>query len=100
SQDGVQCRRCVETNQTIETLAQVLGSCPFNRQLGVNRHNTARSLIAKELKDFEVYEEINGLANDGSVRRIDIMAIDRSKKKGFIIDPTIRVEVNKDQPME
>ncbi|KAI5748008.1 hypothetical protein M8J77_020903 [Diaphorina citri] len=58
-----------------------------------------KSLIAKELKkDFEVYEEVNGLAEDGAVRRIDIIAIDRSKKKGIIVDPTIRFEIDRNQP--
>ncbi|KAI5721493.1 hypothetical protein M8J77_021497 [Diaphorina citri] len=102
SQDGVQCRRChngIETNQNVETLAHVLGACPFNHLLRVNRHNKIRSLIAKELKkDFEVYEEVNGLAEDGAVRRIDIIAIDRSKKKGIIVDPTIRFEIDRNQP--
>lgn len=104
SQDGAQCRRChngIETNQNIETLAHILGSCPYNHLLRVNRHNKVRSLIAQALKrDFEVYEEVNGLSEDGSVRRIDMIAIDRGKKKGIIVDPTIRFEMNCGQPTE
>uniref|UniRef100_A0A8D8W4U5 Reverse transcriptase n=1 Tax=Cacopsylla melanoneura TaxID=428564 RepID=A0A8D8W4U5_9HEMI len=102
SQDGVQCRRCQHTeNKPIETLAHVLGACHYGHLLRVNRHNTVRALIANELrKSYEVYEEVGGLANDGSVRRIDIIAIDRKKKSGIIIDPTIRFEVQQVQPLE
>ncbi|KAL1446364.1 hypothetical protein WDU94_005663, partial [Cyamophila willieti] len=103
SQDGNQCRRCpgIETNKPIETLAHVLGACPFGHLTRINRHNAVRSLIANELKkQYEVYEEVPGIATDGSSRRIDIIAIDRKKKKGIIIDPTVRFELHSNQPNE
>lgn len=102
SQDGTQCRRCPGTeNKPTETLGHVLGSCPFGNLAIIHRHNTVRSLIAADLKKrFEVYEEVQGIAEGGSTRRIDIIAIDRQNKKGFIIDPTIRFESRESQPQD
>ncbi|KAL1452451.1 hypothetical protein WDU94_006682 [Cyamophila willieti] len=102
SRDGTQCRRCpgIE-NKPHETLAHVLGSCPFGNLAIINRHNTVRSLIAKELgKQYEVYEEVSGLADDGSTRRIDIIAIDRKKERRIIVDPTVRFERDANQPQD
>ncbi|KAI5731459.1 hypothetical protein M8J77_010249 [Diaphorina citri] len=102
SQDGNQCRRCQGENKPIETLAHVLGSCPFGQLTRISRHDAVRSLLAKELKKQydEVYEEVQGIASDGSTRRIDIIAIDRKKKKGIIVDPTVRFETSAEQPDE
>jgi len=49
---------------------------------------------------MEIYEEIHVVAQNNSNRRIDIIALDRKSKKGFIIDPTIRFENNRDQNFE
>uniref|UniRef100_A0A8D8VK96 Reverse transcriptase n=1 Tax=Cacopsylla melanoneura TaxID=428564 RepID=A0A8D8VK96_9HEMI len=103
SQEGAHCRRCplpIETKPT-ETLGHVLGSCPYGHLARINRHNTIRSILATELKkQFEVYEEVSGIASDGSSRRIDIIAIDRKNKKGIIVDPTVRIESNENQPYD
>ncbi|KAJ4431958.1 hypothetical protein ANN_20567 [Periplaneta americana] len=45
-----------------------------------------------------VYEEVHGTADNGSNRRIDIIAISESLSRGMIIDPTIRFEKYKAQP--
>lgn len=97
SQDGYQCRHCTEN----ESLAHVLGSCPYGGLLRITRHNKIRSIIAKALpQKFEVYEEIKCTGNNDSNRRIDILAIDRQNKISYIIDPTIRFEIDKSQPTD
>lgn len=57
-------------------------------------------MIAQALKEkgWEVHEEVCGLSDTDSIRRIDIIAIDRLKNVAFIIDPTIRFENSKLQP--
>ncbi|KAJ4439585.1 hypothetical protein ANN_07712 [Periplaneta americana] len=42
-----------------------------------------------------VYQEVQGLATQGSVRRIDIIAI--KNNSAYILDPTIRFETHADQ---
>ena len=98
SQDGNRCRRCSE----IETLPHVLGSCPFGERLRNCRHHIIRSSIAKALeeKGFSVFEEVHGLATNGSCRRIDMIVFRPSEKKGHILDPTIRFESHASQPHE
>ncbi|KAJ4443313.1 hypothetical protein ANN_04981 [Periplaneta americana] len=46
-QDNNRCRRC---HSEIETLAHVLGSCPFGDALLNHRHRTIRSKLAKALQ--------------------------------------------------
>lgn len=64
-------------------------------------------LIFKEINDknayrkkphLEVYEVITALANEGSVRRSDIIVLHRERYSGLIIDPTIRFKNCKQQP--
>ncbi|PSN29522.1 hypothetical protein C0J52_26847 [Blattella germanica] len=43
--------------------------------------------------------ELHGVSNDGSTRRIDMIAF-QDTNKGWIIDPTIRMEYHADQPIE
>ena len=97
SQDGTLCRRC---RREKETLAHVLGFCPYGQLLRNSRHHKIRSLIADELrmKNFHVHEEVHGLASTGSTRRIDIIAYEPNSKKGYIIDPTVRFEHHVGQP--
>ncbi|KAJ4434388.1 hypothetical protein ANN_22948 [Periplaneta americana] len=52
--------------------------------------------LLKEV-EFTVHQEVQGLATQGSVRRIDIIAI---KNSAYILDPTIRFETHVDQPHE
>lgn len=92
------CRHCSE----FESLPHVLGRCPQGEILRIKRHNIIRSLLAAALrnKGLEVYEEVHCLADQDSVRRIDIIAINRKKSVAEIIDPTIRFEQSKAQPMD
>lgn len=101
SKDGTRCRHCSDTeNYVPETLPHVLGFCPFGELLRNNRHHNVRSLIANALRDkgFTVFEEVTCNADSGSLRRVDILAIDLKKSVGWIIDPTVRFEINKEQP--
>ncbi|KAJ4442480.1 hypothetical protein ANN_04066 [Periplaneta americana] len=97
--DSSRCRRCDEQ----ETLPHVLGFCHHGELLRINRHNTVRSLIASSIRQnssYEVYEEVGCISSDGSTRRADIIIIDRQKDKGVILDPTIRFEMQEQQPQE
>ncbi|KAJ4428798.1 hypothetical protein ANN_25791 [Periplaneta americana] len=93
------CRRCNEH----ETLPHVLGFCLQGELLRIDRHNTVRSIIANRLREhgeYEVYEEVQCLSTEGSTRRADIIIIDRDKKTGLILDPTVRFEINENQPKQ
>jgi len=59
-------------------------------------------MIANEFRNqgYEVYEEEHCIAEGGSNKRIDILAIDRKKDIGFILDPTIRMEDGLSQPTD
>ena len=98
SQDN-HCRRCLSE---IETLGHVLGFCQYGETLRLHRHHTIRSMLAKALRDinYVVYEEVHGTANDGSNRRIDIIAFKKNELKAVILDPTIRFETHRGQPDE
>jgi Reverse transcriptase (RNA-dependent DNA polymerase) len=97
SQDGSRCRHCSE----FETLAHVLGSCDHGNLLITSRHHRIRSLIADALrkKKFIVHEEVHCVADNGSNRRVDILVFDSVTLNGYIIDPTVRLETDKDQPV-
>ncbi|KAJ4434411.1 hypothetical protein ANN_22972 [Periplaneta americana] len=85
-----------------ETLSHVLGSCPQGEVLRIKRHNIIRSMIADALrsKNLDVHEEVHCIADGGSNRKIDIIAINRNKQTAEIIDPTIRFEISATQPSE
>ncbi|KAJ4439526.1 hypothetical protein ANN_07650 [Periplaneta americana] len=97
SWDGTRCRRCLSE---IETLPHILGFCPYSEALRNIRHHAAHSMLAEALKEvgFTVHQEVQGLATQGSVRRIDIIAIKNNSV--YILDPTIRFETHADQPHE
>jgi hypothetical protein len=81
SKDGNQCRHCVTTEiYVVETLPHVL------RRRNA-RHNRIRTIIADEFrkKAFEVHEEIPVVADNGSTRRCDIIAIDKKSSKARIL---------------
>ncbi|KAJ4430144.1 hypothetical protein ANN_22354 [Periplaneta americana] len=50
------------------------------------------------LAHVQVEEEVFCLATNGSSRRIDIIAYSQTTKKGYIIDPTVRIETGSSQP--
>ncbi|KAJ4447658.1 hypothetical protein ANN_09665 [Periplaneta americana] len=97
SRDGTRCRRCLNE---IETLPHILGFCPYSEAVHNIRHHAVRSMLAEALKEvgFTVHQEVQGLATQGSVRRIDIIAI--KNNSAYILDPTIRFETHADQPHE
>ncbi|KAJ4447070.1 hypothetical protein ANN_09059 [Periplaneta americana] len=97
--DNNHCRRC---HSEVETLAHVLGSCPFGETLRNSRHHKIRSVIATCLKSngYTTYEEVHGIADTGSHRRIDIITFKPGETKGYILDPTIRFETHLNQPEE
>ncbi|KAJ4440121.1 hypothetical protein ANN_08258 [Periplaneta americana] len=79
----------------------VLGSCPQGEVLRIKRH-IIRSMIADALrsKNLDDHEEVHCIADGGSNRRIDIIAIKRNKKTAEIIYPTIIFEISATQPSE
>ncbi|KAJ4439736.1 hypothetical protein ANN_07864 [Periplaneta americana] len=97
TRDKILCRRC---HREPETLAHVLGSCPHGEVLGNSRHHRIRSMIAEQFRsiNFQVFEEVHGLADNGSTRRIDMIDIPPNNNNGYIIDPTVRFEKQKSQP--
>ncbi|KAJ4430373.1 hypothetical protein ANN_22589 [Periplaneta americana] len=88
SRDGNHCRRCVSE---IETLGHVLGACPFSETLRNSRHHRIRSMIAEVLrkKGLTVHEEVHGISQEGSCRRIDMLAIPPGYISAYIIEPTV-----------
>ncbi|KAJ4448837.1 hypothetical protein ANN_00228 [Periplaneta americana] len=92
------CRHCSE----YETLPHMLGSCPQGEVLRIKRHSIICSMMADALrsKNLDVHEEVHCIADGGSNRRIDIIAINRNKQTAEIIDPTIRFEISATQPSE
>lgn len=97
SLDGNHCRHCLSEK---ETLAHVLGACPHGELLRNTRHHHIRSMIADALRNTcQVAEEVHGIADEGSCRRIDILAIPNGSSDGFIIDPTVRMECDSNQPI-
>ncbi|KAJ4446743.1 hypothetical protein ANN_13440 [Periplaneta americana] len=99
SRDRKHCRRCVSE---IETLGHVLGACPFSETLRNSRHHRISSMIAEALrkKDLTVHGEIHGISQEGSCRRIDVLAIPPGSTSAYIIDPTVRIEAQEQQPAD
>lgn len=87
-------------NKLMETIPHIRGVCPRSENLRNNAHHKIRSSLAHLLKEqkWEVYEEVNceAILEDGSRqnRRADIVALDRLKNCGMILDPTLRWETN------
>ncbi|KAJ4441889.1 hypothetical protein ANN_11749 [Periplaneta americana] len=90
SQEGTPCRHCRREH---ETLAHVLGFCPYEEVLRNSRHHIIRGIRA-------MWDCGSGLATDGSSRRIDIIAFRPSEKHGSLLDPTVRFESHEGQPEE
>jgi hypothetical protein len=91
SSQNFRCRHCDEK----ETLAHVLGKCGFTLGLRNQRHHEIRSHIANgfKTKGFDVFEEVT--SDRGT--RIDMIVIDKKRKTGLILDPTIRFESAENQ---
>jgi len=84
-------RRCRHCGTENESLRHVLGFCPHEKLLINARHNKIRTMIAEEMKKngWKAHEEI---CVPNLMRRVDIIAYNSDKSKGYIIDPTIRFE--------
>ncbi|KAJ4446516.1 hypothetical protein ANN_13212 [Periplaneta americana] len=63
-----------------------------------DNHNNRHSVNLSTEIGFTDHQEVQGLATQGSVRRIDIIAI--KNNSAYILDPTIRFETHADQPYE
>ncbi|KAJ4443781.1 hypothetical protein ANN_05559 [Periplaneta americana] len=90
--------RCTICQKAFTTKGNLKGEL-----LRIDRHNTVRSITANRLREhgeYEVYEEVQCLSTEGSTRRADIIIIDRDKKTGLILDPTVRFEINEDHPKQ
>ena len=99
SENGNRCRHC---GSEIETLSHILGFCRHGELLRNSRHHVIRTAIADEFRKqkWEVAEEVHGLSEDGSNRRIDIIVINPVTREGYILDPTVRFERDKGQAEE
>lgn len=87
------CRKC---NKETESIAHVTGCCSLNSQLITARHHNSKNQIAQLLtdKEFECFQEVYAVDTDGRSRFCDIVAFQPKSNKAFILDPTIRYEVN------
>ena len=93
--------RCrIEFCGEIETLGHILGICPHGSLLRNLRHNQIRTIISNAFREnnYLVFEEVHCISDDGSNRRIDMIAIEGSK--GYVIDPTILLETCETQPID
>ncbi|PSN57429.1 hypothetical protein C0J52_07314 [Blattella germanica] len=54
-----------------------------------SRHHRVRSLIAKALREkhYSVFEEVHGVSDDGSTRRIDMIAFQDRARDGSLTSP-------------
>ena len=87
--------------EEVETLGHLLGFCPEG-ELQRTTHHKIRSYIATHLRKrhWEVYEEVHCVAEDGSIRRADIVALNRQQQKAMILDPTVRFELDGQQAIK
>ena len=82
------CGHCNER----ETLPHVLCFCHYGELLRNNRHHLMNKIAAGvklNSNHLEVYKEVHCVPSNGSNRRVDIFAVDPSKKLGYISDPTV-----------
>ncbi|KAJ4427336.1 hypothetical protein ANN_24956 [Periplaneta americana] len=67
----------------------------------IELHTTRKRAQALRNKSFEVHEKVHCVASEGGgIRRADIVALDKTNSKGFILDPTVRFEMSQTQPSE
>lgn len=86
----------------IETLPHVLGFCHQGELLRHQRHNKVVQLLGKALrrKKWTVVEEFTCLAVNGSTRRVDLLVYNEKSRNGYILDPTVRFEIDQNQAEE
>ena len=94
SQDGTQCRliTCTET----ESLAHVLCRCSKGSGLQINRHHQVRKIISSHLEKegWTVLQEVSCIGEGMGNKRVDIICYKEDTREGYILDPTVRFEVN------
>ncbi|KAJ4451250.1 hypothetical protein ANN_02711 [Periplaneta americana] len=85
-----------EWKDAIKLTANVCPVRALPELLRNSRHHKIRSILASALrgKDYQVEEEVHGLSTNGSTRRIDIITIPTRSTSGFIIDLTVRMEID------
>ncbi|KAJ4437435.1 hypothetical protein ANN_17579 [Periplaneta americana] len=93
--------RCIyDQDWNLSTRPRIL---PTWRTLRNSRHHNIRKLIAQahRKRSFEVCEEVHCVASEGGgIRRADIVALDKTNSKDFILDPTVRFDMSQTQPSE
>ena len=91
-------RRCRRCGYEFETLAHVLGACEFGLNRRNARHHKVKHAIADLIrsKGLRAVDEAPCRDAHGSMRRVDILAIDERCRKAYIVDPTVRFETNAD----
>ena len=95
--------RCrIEGCTDYETLAHVLGKCQWGELMRNNRHHRVRSIIAEEFRKqgWTVSEEQICTSTTQGIQRFDILVYHPLNKKGYMLDPTIRMEKDGDQAKE
>ncbi|KAJ9590738.1 hypothetical protein L9F63_016254 [Diploptera punctata] len=90
----------VDVTESTKPMHMSLGGCPFGESLRNIRHRTILNMMAETFRDYgyTVYEEVHGVATNGSNKRIDIIAFRPSSKIGMILDHAIRFETHNGQP--
>ena len=92
--DGHQCR--LNTCSEKETLAHILCKCSKGNGLQNNRHHQVRKIIASYLEKsgWTVLQEVPCIGDGIGNKRVDIICFKPETKEGYILDPTVRFEVN------
>ena len=91
------CRHCRKYRQDapIEILAHIWGACETVKDMRIARHDEVVKMLADECRKNEKWEvtveerTAEGLKPDNIIRSKD-------EKKSWVIDPTIRMEVDED----
>ncbi|KAJ4442438.1 hypothetical protein ANN_04024 [Periplaneta americana] len=87
---------------TVFLIKPSLVTTPVSILKHVNKLCRVRSILASALRDlkFQVHEEIQCTSSTGSIRRVDIIAINRKRNQAVVLDPTVRFEINIDRAKE
>ncbi|KAJ4447510.1 hypothetical protein ANN_09517 [Periplaneta americana] len=86
-------------DEIAQRLAKLRGqNIPSNETCKNSPANETSKTENKEM--WEVYKEGHCISDNGSNHRADIIAIDRSRGRGLILAPTIRMEKNTEQAMD
>jgi len=87
-------------NKIIETLPHIRVACTKTELLRNSSHHRVHTSIAdlfRQKNIFEVYEKVHRLSmidSNAQNRRSDIIIIDKSKKRGLVLDQKICWETN------